>query len=789
VRILIVDDHAPVRRGIRGLLTSRSDWLICGEAVDGHEAVSLARDLRPDVILMDISMPRLGGLEATRIIRRELPEAEIIIVSQNDPDIVERQSREVYATSFLSKSDLAHELIPEIERVLTSRAGSSAPEAPSAALDASDASGGDAIERRFRLDAEMLAAIVASSDDAIVSKDLDGVITTWNKGAERIFGYTAEEAIGRHITLIVPPDRRDEEAGILARIRRGERVDHIQTVRVRKDGSSIDVSATISPLKDASGKVIGASKVARDITSQRRSEQELRESEERFRAIVETTPECVKLVAADGTILHMNAPGLRMVGATSADAVVGKNIYDLLAPGDRERFRAFNESVCRGRRGSIEFDIIGLDGTRRRMETHAAPLRNPDGTVALLSVTRDVTERKASQAALLQSEQRLRSLVNASSYAVYRMSADCKVMHRLDGRGFVSDIENAATDWMERYVHPDDRVLVAAKIDEAIRSKSLLELEHRVLRSDGSFGWALSRAIPILDADGDIVEWFGTASDVTRRKQAEEDYRGLTERLESEVHARTAELEERNTDLLTQSDRLRNLSLRIMQVQDDERRHIARELHDSAGQTLTVLGINLAQIIHLAGQSDPPIAAKLAETQTILEQLTREIRTTSYLLHPPLLDEGGLAPALTWYVQGLTERSNLEIDLCIPEDLGRLPRDRELAIFRVVQESLANILRHSGSKKAAIRITRGDSSVSVAIQDFGSGMPPEKLSAIQSHGSGVGIRGMRERIHQLNGEMKIESSDSGTTVSVSLPVPAGFAAADAEQPRTLEAAG
>jgi PAS domain S-box-containing protein len=136
----------------------------------------------------------------------------------------------------------------------------------------------------------LLAAIVASSDDAIISKNLDGIITSWNKSAERIFGYPPEEAIGRHITLIIPPERYAEESDILARLRRGERIDHFHTVRRRKDGSLLDVSLTISPVRDSSGRVIGASKVARDITAQKQAERALQESEERFRVITDASP-------------------------------------------------------------------------------------------------------------------------------------------------------------------------------------------------------------------------------------------------------------------------------------------------------------------------------------------------------------------------------------------------------------------------------------------------------------------------------------------------------------------
>ena len=240
--------------------------------------------------------------------------------------------------------------------------------------------------------------------DAIVSKNLDGVITSWNRGAERLFGYTEGEAVGQHITLLIPANLRQEEATILERLRRGERVEHFETVRKRKDGTTLDVSLTISPVRNPKGRVVGASKVARDITQQKQAERALRASEERFREIVETTPECVKLVAPDGTLLHMNSSGLTMVGADCADTVVGKSVYDLIEPKDRDRFRAFNERICRGEKGSLEFDIVGLGGERRHMETYAAPLRNPDGTTAQLAVSRDITMRKQAEEAIKEKE-------------------------------------------------------------------------------------------------------------------------------------------------------------------------------------------------------------------------------------------------------------------------------------------------------------------------------------------------------------------------------------------------
>jgi len=219
---------------------------------------------------------------------------------------------------------------------------------------------------------------------------------------------------------------------------------------------------------------------------------------------------------------------------------------------------------------------------------------------------------------------------------------------------------------------------------------------------------------------------------------------------------------------------------RLMKAQDEERRRIARELHDTAGQTLTVLGLSLAELVEQAQVIAPELAKEGKEIEGIVQQLHREIRTTSYLLHPPLLDECGLASALSMYVEGLAERSHVAITLDVAANVGRLPRDMELAIFRLVQECLTNIHRHSGSKTALIRLVREGESVRTEVQDRGKGISPERLSEIRSHGFGVGIRGIRERIRQFHGEMKIESNGSGTSVIVSIPMPKESCSEDSE---------
>ncbi|MGA8437636.1 MAG: CHASE3 domain-containing protein [Candidatus Sulfotelmatobacter sp.] len=216
---------------------------------------------------------------------------------------------------------------------------------------------------------------------------------------------------------------------------------------------------------------------------------------------------------------------------------------------------------------------------------------------------------------------------------------------------------------------------------------------------------------------------------------------------------------------------LRLLSGQLLHLQDQERRRIARELHDSAGQILAALGMNLSLVGSEDGNIAPRAAKAIQESVSLVQELSRELRTISHLLHPPLLDEVGLASALRSYLDGFTERSKIKVDLELPDDLGRLPQDLETSVFRVVQECLTNIHRHSESQVARIRIARSDGQVSLEVEDRGKGIPQEKRQAMDSGGTpGVGIRGMRERLRQLGGTLEIKSNGRGTVVLARLPV-------------------
>ena len=220
-------------------------------------------------------------------------------------------------------------------------------------------------------------------------------------------------------------------------------------------------------------------------------------------------------------------------------------------------------------------------------------------------------------------------------------------------------------------------------------------------------------------------------------------------------------------------DSLRELSARLLQLRDEERRHIARELHDSAGQIIAAINMNLTQLSESGSRYLPEDGKVIKESLDFLGQLSSEVRTISYLLHPPLLDEVGLSSALRLYVEGFSERSKIRVELDIPSDLGRLSQELETSIFRIIQECLTNLHRHSGSQIARIRIWHRANEICVEVADEGRGVPPEKHLEMETCATtGVGLLGMRERIRQLSGTLEIcpGPNGKGTTVSVCVPL-------------------
>jgi signal transduction histidine kinase len=252
-----------------------------------------------------------------------------------------------------------------------------------------------------------------------------------------------------------------------------------------------------------------------------------------------------------------------------------------------------------------------------------------------------------------------------------------------------------------------------------------------------------------------------------------EEHKRLRQELELHVQGRTAELQSKNVQLLDEVKRredaetsLRTLTRQLMLIRDEERRRVAHELHESTAQVLATLAMNLSVLGEADRVNDRRESNLIAESASLVDNLLGEVRQLSHLLHPPTLDEMGLPSAIQWYAERFAKRSNINITLEIPGDFGRLSLEKEIALFRVVQESLANVHQHSGSATATVRISQSSGHVCVQVSDLGKGMPTEPSST----SSGVGIKGMCERLRQLGGVLNVHSNGSGTLITADLPV-------------------
>jgi len=297
--------------------------------------------------------------------------------------------------------------------------------------------------------------------------------------------------------------------------------------------------------------------------------------------------------------------------------------------------------------------------------------------------------------------------------------------------------------WYER-VHPDDKQRWSVDAAETFLTGKPLKSAYRVIARDGKVVWFQCEVKMVRKPDG--RPWFlhGVGFDISELKQAE------------------AALQERTLAL-------QNLSSRLLRMQDDEHRRIARELHDSLGQYLAALKMNLELFRHAGAEGADAI---YSEIEQITDRCISETRTLSHLLHPPLLDELGLAAAAKWYVEGFAKRSGIDVTLALPSNLDQVPDTVELVLFRVLQEALTNIHRHSKSPRAEILLEISDAEISLQVRDHGLGMPSDLLERIQTTGgqTGVGLSGMRERVSEMGGRLEIRSDSQGTLVSVMIPI-------------------
>ncbi|HZW10164.1 MAG TPA: PAS domain S-box protein [Phycisphaerales bacterium] len=407
--------------------------------------------------------------------------------------------------------------------------------------------GGIAIDITERIESErarsLLAAIVESSDDAIISKTLDGRVTSWNAGAERLFGYAPEDIVGRSIDAIIPEDRLAEESEILGRLRAGERVEHYETVRLTRDGRRIDIALSASPLYDDSGRIVGASKIARDITSARRAAAALRESEIRYRHLLETLPIALYTCDADGRITLYNAAAVALWGRSPR---VGVDRWSGAAVMYRPDGTPLPHNASpmatslRERRPHPPAELIyeRPDGSRRHVLVHPHPAFDAQG--ALVGATNaivDITAHRAAEDAVRASERHARVLLSSLPQLVWTCTPEgvCDFVSQrwLEYTGR-SEAEQLGSGWLSS-LHPDDRRRARdAWRDSSARAHAgadaVHEVEYRLRRHDGQYRWFACRASPVRDARGRVALWVGASADVQSMKDAESAVRDSEER-------------------------------------------------------------------------------------------------------------------------------------------------------------------------------------------------------------------------------------------------------------------
>ena len=618
----------------------------------------------------------------------------------------------------------------------------------------------------------LLGSIVNSTDDAIVSRDLDGTITSWNAGAERLFGYTAEEAIGKPMAMLLLPHRVEEEAEILERIRRGERFESREAVRVRKDGSLVQVSLTVSPIVDAHGRILGASKIARDISGRKQAEAALRDSENRLHLLLEQLPVGVGGFGKDGRWILQN----RVLRQYVDDWIPSRSPHAL------ERWAVFGpegqalplrdwpgERSLSGQpvRAPIEMVHVTESGRRVWMLAGSEILRDERGDIiGGMMVLQDIDARKRAEIALRESEERFRSLVSVltdvpwTAVAAGDFRAPQPAWSEYTGQ---SDAELAGFGWIDAF-HPDDRGRLTAAWKEAREKGEVPEMEGRLWNArTREFRHCLVRATAVANADGTVREWVGTCTDVHERRQAEE--------------ARHEADRRKNEFLATLAHELRNPLAPIR---------------------------NVLEILGLGGQHDPQV-------EYVREVLERQVRHLTRLVED--LTE------VSRITQGKVElrRARLELEevlrTAIETAQPALAAARQRLALQLADEPLAidgdavrlgqvfanllhNASRYSDPESLIdVAVAREGESAVIRIRDSGIGIPDEMLPRVfdmftqvvdpsrRTHGGlGIGLTLVKNFVELHGGTVTASSEGAGRGSEFTVRLPLASGPADAPEP-------
>ena len=461
-------------------------------------------------------------------------------------------------------------------------------------------------------------------------------------------------------------------------------------------------------------------------------------SDDVFRLLCEALPVGVLLADAQGKPVYVN-PAFGQIAGFGLREMADGSWAQRVDPEQRERgMAAWRRTIEAGETTREEYRL-----GNRTVASLGCAMRGPGGELrGFLALVEDLT---AAQQALRKSEDRFRSIFENAGVGLVLAIGDGDIVrvNRAYAAFLGYEPDELTGHNVRELLHPDDRRRASQMRNELRAGRtSRYEVERRYLRRDGSFVWGRSTVTQL--ADSSLI--VAVVQDIDARKRAE--------------------------------DAIRALSGRFLRLQDEERRRIARSLHESAAQTVAALAMNLARMERM---TLPPHAAEtLSDSLELVTQVSREIRTLSHLLHPPLLEEAGLPSSLRWYVEGFGQRSNVAVQLDVSDDLGRLPMELEITLFRIVQESLTNVHRHSGSRSASIRLRRSGPEIVLEVEDQGVGIPPDVLERVRTESAatvGVGIAGMRERLSQLGGTLEISAANPGTLVRARIATNGGHDAA------------
>ncbi len=577
--------------------------------------------------------------------------------------------------------------------------------------------------------AQPYRVFVETMNEGAVMVAADGTIVYSNRRFADMVGMPLDRVIGSSVQQFVS----QEDCPFLEQFQeqKGATGYRSECELICANGTAVPVQLSVRPMKTDGMQRLCI--IATDMTDRMLAEEKLLASEKQLRLIFDQIPAAVWTTDKD---LHILSASGAVPGSVflRSEELIGKTLQEFFDnPEELSAPLIAHLAALKGEHRSYEYNLAGTI-----FSVNVQPLRNVfDEIAGVIGVAQDVTENKRAMASVAK----LAAIVESSQDAIYgsTLSGYITSWNRGAEQMFGYPAGEVAGQHLS-IITPDDRRNEPVEVLERLkRGEVVRPFETVRRRKDGSLVDVSVTASAVKDPMGRITSVSAIAHDIADRKQVERE--------------------------------LKELSARLLNVQDEERRNMARELHDSVIQGLAAAIINLS-LMKDSLQLDREAARTLDETLKITEESVREIRTFSYLLHPPLLDVNGLQSALRWYVEGYSKRSGVQVDLDLPDGRERLGNEIELTLFRIVQESLTNIHRHSGGRRATIRMRRTAKDVTLVVSDDGHGMDSQTLEKVRREGAvlGVGIAGMKQRLQQLGGRLEIESGGGGTAVTASVPV-------------------